>query len=58
MLKFLQLLTIGNHMTPETRQILRETIDRLTAEALKTPGSADDQAMTILRTIAMIVGIY
>jgi hypothetical protein len=58
MLKILQLLMIVRSISPELQKSIRNLIDQLATEAKKTPGSADDQAVDLIKGIATIVGLY
>ena len=58
MFKLLQLLTIGSKLSPEMRTVLHATIDQLAAEAAKSPGSTDDQVVTVLKTLCILIGAY
>ena len=58
MFNIFNLLTLGSRLSPAIRTQIRNLVDGLSAEAAKTPGTADDLALAVLRTVLMILGIY
>lgn len=58
MRRILQLLNIGATVSPATRLAIGKLLDELAADAAKTPGSADDDAIRLLSTICLLLGIY
>lgn len=58
MLKIFQLLSIIHQVTPEMRKCIHTLLDQAKAEAEKSTGKADDQAMQLIIGIATLIGLY